>query len=154
VFDHIRSEDISFHVKIVGWLTVISNAIFLVIGAFLLFLLVGIGAASGDSEAFGVLSVVGTALGGFLALLGLPGVIAGIGLLNRAGWGRILALIIAALGLLNFPVGTALGAYTFWVLLQASADSYFSGPRFSHQPASQPSVVEPSLGHDDTVIEP
>jgi hypothetical protein len=49
----------------------------------------------------------------FAAALAL---IAGYGLLNRRPWGRIVAIIAAILALLKFPIGTALGIYTLWVL--------------------------------------
>jgi len=42
--------------------------------------------------------------------------VAGYGLLNRAPWGRTLAIIAAIFALLKFPLGTALGIYTLWVL--------------------------------------
>lgn len=129
MFDQLKLQDLDLHVKIVAWLSIIANALYLVIGASVFFLLVGIGAVAGDAEAFGILGVVGTMVGAFLAVLGVPGVVAGIAILRRAGWGRVVALVLAAIGLLNFPIGTALGAYTFWVLLQKSADEYFSEPR-------------------------
>jgi hypothetical protein len=42
--------------------------------------------------------------------------VAGYGLLNRRPWGRIVAIIAAVLALIKFPLGTALGIYTLWVL--------------------------------------
>jgi len=49
----------------------------------------------------------------FAAVLALA---AGYGLLNRRPWGRIVAIIAAILALIKFPLGTALGVYTLWVL--------------------------------------
>lgn len=49
----------------------------------------------------------------FTAALAL---VAGYGLLNRRPWGRTMAIIAAILALLKFPIGTALGIYTLWVL--------------------------------------
>ena len=49
----------------------------------------------------------------FTAALAL---IAGYGLLNRAPWGRTVAIIAAIFALIKFPLGTALGIYTLWVL--------------------------------------
>jgi hypothetical protein len=49
----------------------------------------------------------------FAAALAL---VAGFGLLNRRPWGRVVAIIAAILALLKFPLGTALGIYTLWVL--------------------------------------
>jgi len=44
-------------------------------------------------------------------------VIAGWGLLERAQWGRIIAIIAAILALIRFPLGTALGIATLVILL-------------------------------------
>lgn len=49
----------------------------------------------------------------FAAALAL---ITGYSLLTRRPWGRILAIIVGILALLKFPIGTALGIYTLWVL--------------------------------------
>jgi hypothetical protein len=43
--------------------------------------------------------------------------VAGWGLLERAQWGRIVAIVAAILSLLKFPFGTALGIWTLVVLL-------------------------------------
>jgi hypothetical protein len=40
----------------------------------------------------------------------------GIGLLQYRNWGRILAVIMAVFLAFEFPIGTAIAAYTFWVL--------------------------------------
>jgi mannitol-specific phosphotransferase system IIBC component len=52
---------------------------------------------------------------GFLSTLGLIG---GIGLLSYMSWARYLVIVVAALGCLNIPVGTLIGVYSLWVLLQ------------------------------------
>lgn len=41
---------------------------------------------------------------------------AGWSLLNRKPYGRTLAIVLAILALFKFPIGTALGIYTLWVL--------------------------------------
>ena len=118
-------RDMHQHVTILGWLLIVAHAIFLVIGAFVFFLLTGIGVVSGDRQAFAVLGIVATFVGGLLAVLGIPGILAGVGLLRRRNWGRVLAIIVTVLGLVNFPLGTILGVYALWVLLQNSASEYF-----------------------------
>ena len=54
-----------------------------------------------------------------LAFISIPAgsFIAGIGLLRHRDWARILTLVLAAMMLLAFPFGTAIGVYAFWVLL-------------------------------------
>ena len=123
--EQLDHHELESHVRLLGLIHLISNGIFLVIGAFLFMLLTGIGVATGEREAMGFLTVVGTSLAGLMALLGLPGMLAGYGLLKRKSWARILAIVVGVLGLPNFPVGTAIGLYTIWVLFQKSATDYF-----------------------------
>src|SRR5436190_8953224 len=93
---------------------------------FLFFLLAGIGIASRDTQAVTVLSTVGTSVGALLLLLAIPGIVAGIGLLMHKSWGRILAIVMGILNVINFPIGTVIGAYTLWVLFQNAASEYFA----------------------------
>jgi hypothetical protein len=123
--DALDRQDLQLHITILGWIQIVSNAIFLVIGGFILILLSGIGFASGDPTATAILSVVGASVGILIMLLALPGLLAGYGLLTGKSWGRILAIVVGVLGLLNFPIGTLIGAYTLWVLLQEDAAPYF-----------------------------
>jgi hypothetical protein len=124
--NQLTEKDLQQHVPIAAWLLIVTSGLMVLIGAFVFVLLAGIGLASGEGEAFAVLGVVATAVGGLLAALGLPGIAAGYGMLKRKNWGRIVGIIIAALNLFSFPVGTALGAYILFVLLQSSAEQYFA----------------------------
>ncbi|NLD62632.1 MAG: hypothetical protein GX646_01925, partial [Bacteroidales bacterium] len=49
----------------------------------------------------------------------------GIGLFYCKPWARILTLVMAALGLLNVPVGTLKGVYIIWALVQSETISLF-----------------------------
>jgi hypothetical protein len=124
------------HVTILGWLLIVGHAIFLAIGVFVLVLLVSVGAVTGDQNAWAIMTIVGVSLAAVMSLLALPGIAAGYGLLKRRPWGRILAIVIAVLGLINFPIGTAMGIYALWVLLQQAATSYFAGPTATGAPQS------------------
>ena len=68
-------------------------------------------------------------VGAFIVLLffitGIFGIIGGIGLFKYQNWARILILIISAIDLLNFPIGTALAIYSFIVLLDTDVISAF-----------------------------
>jgi hypothetical protein len=50
------------------------------------------------------------------AIMAALAFLVGFSLLARKPWGRALAIVIAILSLLKFPIGTALGIYTLWVL--------------------------------------
>ncbi len=62
-----------------------------------------------------LLRLIGLIIATAIAITSIPGIIAGIGLINRTEWGRIFALILGAINLINFPFGTALGIYAIWV---------------------------------------
>jgi hypothetical protein len=53
------------------------------------------------------------------------GIAAGLGLLQRQDWGRILAIVLGVVSLINIPFGTALGIYTLWVLVSPGADKEY-----------------------------
>ncbi len=101
---------------------------FLAIGAFVFLLLVGLAPVTGEPEPMWILGVVGTAIGLLFAALGVPGLLAGYGLLTKKPWARVLAIVVGILSLVNFPVGSAIGLYTLWVLTQAAATDYFAAP--------------------------
>jgi hypothetical protein len=56
-------------------------------------------------------------LGIVLAFFGVLHLVLAWGLFERESWARMLGLVLGFLGLLRFPLGTALGIYTLWVLL-------------------------------------
>jgi hypothetical protein len=129
--NQLSEKELHTHVPIVGWLNIIGNGIFLVLGicGFVFFAGIGLFAAadSGDAAALSILGLIGTVGLFFFAALALPGLLAGYGLLKRKKWGQILGIVVGFLSLFNIPVGTALGAYTLFVLFQNSANDYFEG---------------------------
>lgn len=119
-------RQLQLHVPVLGWLLIVGHAIFLLVGMFVFVLLTGIGFASGGREAMTVLTIVGTAVGLLLVVIGIPGLVVGFGLLAKKSWARILAIVVAILGLANFPIGTLIGLYALWVLMQDAATEYFA----------------------------
>ena len=123
--DTLNRQDLQVHVKILAWIQIANGAVMLVVGGFVFLLLSGIGFASGDPTSTAILTVVGTSVGILMMVLSLPSLLAGYGLLIGKSWGRILAIVVGILGLFNFPLGTLIGAYTLWVLMQEDAEVYF-----------------------------
>ena len=108
------------HIQIVAALHIALGAISL-LGAIVVFVVFaiagGIVISQGEHQAAGILGIIAVALGSFLAVLALPGIIGGWALLTGRSWGRPLVLVLGFLHLLNIPFGTALGIYTIWALL-------------------------------------
>ena len=61
----------------------------------------------------------------FLFLKAIAAVSTGFGLMNRQPWARSLAVVMSFIAMLSIPLGMALGIYTLWVLMSASADSEY-----------------------------
>jgi hypothetical protein len=104
-------------VTILGWFYLVTNVIFFGVGIVAYLFLSGLGAALGSSFLVRTLNVAGMAGFFFFTLLALPGFLAGVALLRRQPWARSLALAVALLHVINFPLGTLLAIYSFQVLL-------------------------------------
>ncbi len=85
----------------------------------------GIGLASGDPTASWILGGIGAAIAAVVGGLSIPGLAAGVGLLRRRPWARSFALVIGALSLFWFPLGTVIGALTLYTLLQDDTRTLF-----------------------------
>jgi hypothetical protein len=103
------------HVKLVAVLRIASSALGLLAALIVFVAVVGGGLISGDAEAIRITSVVGTVVAGFVGLLSLPGLLAGVGLLRHWAWARWLTVALAVLDLGAVPIGTILGIYAIWV---------------------------------------
>ncbi len=73
-----------------------------------------------------ILGLTGAAISTFLLMLSLPGVVIGIGLLQRRPWARVAGIVISLLNLFNFPFGTMLGVYGLWVLFAKDTERVFN----------------------------
>src|SRR5271155_1301450 len=114
------------HIKILGWIHVIFGVLGLV-AAFVIFTvfggIAGLVGISGDSDA----RVAAPILLVIIAVLSIPGLIGGIGLLNFKPWARIFMIVLSALHILNVPIGTMLGIYGLWALLNPETEAIFAG---------------------------
>jgi hypothetical protein len=110
--------DMEKHITLVAAFHITFGIIFVIAGIAMTTILTSIGFLSGDTQAMAVLGTVAPILGFFLAIVGLPMLIGGIGLLKRRSWARILILIVSILALFKIPVGTAIGVYSIWAMLQ------------------------------------
>lgn len=113
------------HVDLVAWLHIALGVLGLLGAVAVFFMVAGAGLVSGDAEAIFVTSTVAVVVAAFLFLVSVPAIVAGVGLLKRAEWARILMLIVAFFELFHIPIGTLLAVYTYWTLLQEEAKWLF-----------------------------
>lgn len=111
------------HVKIVGWLWIVNGALSICMAITGLAVLNWPGTIPDPQDS--ILASTGA------VCFFLPGIIAyalaGYGLLNYKGWARILAIILAILNLILFPIGTALGIYTLVIMFNEETKAFFKG---------------------------
>ena len=113
------------HITVVAVLRLGLSILGLITGVILYVLLYAFGYLVDDMQVKTVLSIIVNIAMVVLIVLSIPGIIAGIGLLKRKEWARILTLILSALDLVNFPLGTALGVYSIWALVQPEVMAEF-----------------------------
>ncbi|WP_051052987.1 hypothetical protein [Fulvivirga imtechensis] len=113
------------HVRTLGNLHIILGILGIVAGMILYGIISVGGIISGDAEAISITQIVGISIGGLLFLLSIPSIIGGWGILRYKYWAKVLLIVIGCLDLLNFPLGTLLGAYTIWVLLSNETSNLF-----------------------------
>src|SRR6266540_1466362 len=110
------------HVKVLGSLQIALGTMGLFGALVLVFVFGGAASAigaSGDPDAAVALPLVGItgmALVTVLAVLSLPSVIIGIGLIRLRPWARVAGMVISILSLMMIPFGTIVGVYGLWVL--------------------------------------
>jgi len=120
------------HVKALAILHIVFGGFGLLLAVGLLVLFGGLAGlvGAGDIQDAGhmpslLMGGIGILVFGFLLLISLPGIIAGIGLLDFRPWARVLAIVLSVLDLIHVPFGTALGVYGLWVLLSADGERLF-----------------------------
>jgi hypothetical protein len=123
------------HVKVLGVLYLAMSALALLAAVVVLLAIGGAAATVGVSAepqdaavALPILGLAGTAVGVTLLLLALPGIATGLGLLYFKPWARILGIVLSVLNLINIPLGTIVGAYGLWVLLNKDTERLFTNP--------------------------
>ena len=120
------------HVKVLGVVYLAVGACMLILAVFL-FLTMGsvagiVGATAEPQDAaiaIPVLGLAGTALAAMLGIFSLPSLITGYGLVNFKSWARIVGIVLSAVSLINIPIGTIVGAYGLWVLLNKETERLF-----------------------------
>ncbi len=123
------------HVRILGALHLVFGGLGVILGLVALLFFGGlagfVGAAHRSPDAAIAVPILG-AIGGVIfivaALISLPSLFAGFGLLRFRPWARILTLILSGFDLLHVPFGTMLGFYGFWVLLSREGEQLFARP--------------------------
>ncbi len=148
----LNEQQLQIYVPITGWL-LITHSLLGVIGGLIVFAVIMSGSwffteltpVVNDPEGtriFTILTTINTLtaimIGGLVIGLSIPALVAGIGVLARKSWARILGIIVSVFALISFPIGTLIGIYAIFVLMQDAATNYFASPPARLQTAPHP----------------
>jgi|SRR4051812_24169033 len=121
------------HVRVTAFLF-LAFGVLLTIGALFSSLLFGslsflIGATGDEGAPIGAaaMGITGVVLTAVLLAFSIPSILCGFGLLKLRRWARLLGIVLAAIALLRFPVGTAFGVYALWVFFSKNTEPLFDG---------------------------
>jgi len=109
------------HVRVAGWLWIVNGVVSILLA------IVGLTVINWPGTIPSPRDTLLTSTGALCFFL--PGIIAypvaGYGLLKYKSWARILAMILAILNLVLFPIGTVIGIYTLWVMSKGETKALF-----------------------------
>jgi hypothetical protein len=114
------------HITLIAALNIGFGVIRLLIGLVILGILSTAGLIAGEPSAVAIITLVGTIIVIFFSIKSIPEILGGIGLLKRKQWARIMIIIIGCIDIIEFPIGTAIGIYTLWVLLNEETVEIFN----------------------------
>ncbi len=128
------------HVTLVGTLNIVYGAL-TILGAGILFVLGGWFGHFFESlmrdgyirphdvpiEVLDIVPVILFIIAIMMLIVSIGGIVGGIGVLNKKEWGRILLLVISFFTLVRVPLGTILGIYSIWALLNDETIRLFGG---------------------------
>jgi len=119
------------HVKIIGILDIVSGVIGVIAGVVILIAFLvgaaGVGASGEQGAGAGAaaLASVGLVGGIFLIAVSVFEIIVGMKLRAYKSWARIVQIIFGVMSLPGFPIGTALGVYYLWAMLNKDTTTLF-----------------------------
>ena len=124
------------HVRVLAWLNIAMGCFGLLIAAIVFLVAGSVGGLLQMVDADlvipgAIIGIVATLIVGFILFLSLPLVIGGWGLLELRPWSRVLMIVLSALNLLHPPIGTMVGIYGLWVLLQPQTEALFRPRSFA-----------------------
>lgn len=152
--DSVRKRHLNTEVSIksIGLLYGFFGIVLLPSGLFFL------GNALFDPNEYGGRTSIITVVSGIYLLLGSLAISSGYGLFRMKPWGRIVGIVLSAIGLLIIPVGTLISVYFLYVLLSAKGRFVFTDQyqrivaATPHMKRRKPFVVWVSLGFGILVL--
>ena len=120
------------HIKVIAAIFLFLGvlwAVITVLGPAILATLAGVVGSSGDPDAAvgaTILGFAGIAVTVFAGTIAVAFLITSWGLFKLKPWARIVGIIMGAICLTNFPIGTAFGIYALIILFKKDTEALFA----------------------------
>ncbi len=109
------------HLQVLGILFIVFGVMGLMAASIVFMIFIGAGVLSGIfTDIFAatfITTTFGLILTAIISVSAIPSILAGWGILRHKNWARILGLVFGVFILFEVPLGTALGIYALWILL-------------------------------------
>ncbi|MBD3317282.1 MAG: hypothetical protein GF344_15960 [Chitinivibrionales bacterium] len=117
------------HINIVAGLYIALSILLLLITAFLVAVVTGAAPLIDVDAVEGIVIVIAWIIAVFWVAVAAAGIAIGAALKQRHSWARIATIVVSIVNLLNFPIGTAVGLYALWVMLNPETIRLFDRSR-------------------------
>ena len=117
-------------------------------------LFIGVLSSAPGGPPVGVMLFMTIFIGALYALMTVPSLVAGYGLLKRRSWARTASIIGAVTAAMNFPIGTAVCVYTFWFLFSEPGRLVFDKRDYMLPPGRQAWANETHQREPESVYTP
>jgi hypothetical protein len=138
------------HITLVGILNIVYNSLSL-IGSLILFALAAgfryffemisrynHEACEVPPEVLDIVPIILIVIGTLILIFSIIGILGSIGVIKRKEWGRITLLVVSFFNLIHVPLGTMLGVYSIWALLNDDTIRLFNPT--NNVPVEKPKV--------------
>jgi hypothetical protein len=129
------------HLKIATWINLGIGGLVTLHGLGGMLVGIVVSAWEGDPESIWLHLFIGFILG----VPGLPWLVGGVGLLKGKEWGRRMLVVLSFVALLFIPLGTAVGGYTLWVLMNPETRRLLALGRGRWAPAPASGAYDPAF---------
>lgn len=134
-----RSGIMEKHISLVGILNIVYRA-FVLLGAVVLFVLAALFGQLIEAlvrwgsiqpgevpiEILNIAPIILCLVATMLVVVSVVAIIGAVGVMHKREWARVLLIVISFLGLVRVPLGTILGVYSIWVLLNDETIKQFN----------------------------
>lgn len=86
-------------------------------------------------EILDIVPIILVVVGAIMIVVSIIAIIGSIGVMRRQEWGRITLIVVSFFNLMHVPLGTVLGAFSLWVLMNDEIVHIFNP-----EPATQSNV--------------